>query len=86
MNKTRNCCVPDASVMCYYEEHLLSVEKIKYLFACTGGIAVRNVPHVRRPGAETPWDPVITPSMRTAILSCVSQAYKQSVCYHEQHT
>lgn len=79
MNKTQNYCVPNASVMCYYKEHLLSVEKIKYLFACTGGIAVRNVPHVRTPGAETPWDPVVAPSMHTAFLSGVSQAYKQSV-------
>lgn len=61
------------------------MEKIKYLFACTGRIAVRNVPHVRMPGAETPWDPAITPSMHTAFVPCVSQVYKRSVSSWTAH-
>lgn len=84
-NKTQNYCVSNASVMCYYKKHLLSVEKIKYLFACTGGITVRNVPRVRTPGAETPWDPAITPSMHTAFLPYVSQVSKWSVSSWTAH-
>lgn len=84
-NKTQNYCVSNVSVMCYYKKHLLSVEKIKYLFACTGGITVRNVPRVRTPGAETPWDSAITPSVHTAFLPCVSQVSKRSVSSWTAH-